>query len=132
MTTTLRNIAGVLCLLAAVAMLVVPSCEWTPSVEPGPRYVIVVEESRDRTPAQAIVTEGISLYCGEHKPKHGYRRVDDDHASQEILEAIESTGVPAIVILEKPEAGKEGRRLYVGSLPKSVEAAVSLIQKWGG
>ena len=101
-----------------------------PSVEPGPRSVVVFEETKDRTPAQADAIEALHAYCDARtEPKTTYRHVDVSSPpvwAKEHVEKAKAVGLPAVAIWGN------GAELHVGRLPSTVSDAVALVQRWGG
>lgn len=105
---------------------------------PGKRTVVIVRESENDTPAQALVHQKIQEYCKEKG--HVYRLVDDDTVDtggqqpawlREYLDLITKQGVtePAMIVV----ADWNGKRYATAkALPKDATAAVKVIQELGG
>jgi len=105
---------------------------------PGKRTVVIVRESENDTPAQALVHQKVQEYCEEKG--HTYRLVDDDAVDasgqqpawlREYLDLITKQGVtePAMVVV----ADWNGKRYATAkALPTDAAAAVKVIQELGG
>lgn len=129
-----------LLLLAALAVLlpwgdIVAPLVPDVSVEPGPRWVVVIEKSEERQglegAAIADTTDALQLYCD--KNGHTYRSIDESSAPDWAgpwIEKIEAAGrgYPAVVIVEKDT----GKWLHAGRLPPAGDSAIELVKRWGG
>lgn len=93
----------------------------------GPVQAIVVEESADRTPAQAAVI----LSQEVRGMVQSFRVIDDDQKVppdlQPYLDAAKTKPLP-VLYLVRPS----GRIAYEGPLPPDVPATKALVQKFQG
>lgn len=96
---------------------------------PGPRWLIWVEESSERTAEQAAVIRSRTLqtYLGQHK--HTMLVVDKDQRRADLNPYIDRAGdeLPRVFVV-----AAEGKVLHEGSVPKTAAAAVELLKEHGG
>lgn len=112
-----------------------------PVVEPGPRWVIIVEETKDRTPQQAAVLTDSSFRQWIATAGHDYRMIDQDvqnragtvpAACVPYLDLAKGKTLPRLFIVDGSSGDSQGKVLFSGDLPSSAAALKTLIQQKGG
>jgi hypothetical protein len=103
-----------------------------PPPTPGPlaeMWVIVVEESSDRTPAQAQVLFTYSLPNWLARNGHHFRLVDRDQPAEDLsawIAQAEQHDLPRLFLV-----GEDGEAVYEGPLPETIAEMMALVKKWG-
>ena len=95
-----------------------------PPPTPGKRKVIILEESQDRTPAQAKIILSSKLRKYLESKKHQFRVTDVDNVPRG---NVPRSPLPLLII----EDGG-GNPIYSGALPKTVEDTIETIKAHGG
>ena len=112
----------------------------TPPTPPaGPRWVIILEESAERTPQLAAVITSPTLrrYLSDNK-HHPLRTADKDSQAawlQPYLERakLANAPMPALLIVADPIAGSSAAKvLHIGPVPATAEAVIAELRKAGG
>ena len=93
---------------------------------PGKRKVIILEETGDRTPHQAVVILSPKLRSYLKSKGHPYRVRDVDQLAP-TGHAPPRSDLPQLII----EDG-DGNPIYMGALPKTVEDTIETIKAHGG
>jgi hypothetical protein len=97
----------------------------------GPRHLVILHESADRTPQLANLRTALRVGpSAQHLLDNGHRLdfLDDEHASQEWLKHIEGLKLPALFIMNE-----QHKVLYKGSLKDGeTEAGILEILKQHG
>ncbi len=107
-----------------------------PDPEPDPApdklaemWVIVIEESRDRTAEQAQILLDLSLRNWLEENGHHFRLVDQDQPASDLTAWIARTeehDLPRCFLV-----GEDGESVFEGPLPESKAAFLKLVKKWG-
>jgi len=103
-----------------------------PIPTPGPldeMWVIVVEESSDRTTGQAQVLFTYSLANWLSQNGHHFRLVDQDQPATDLstwIAQAEQHDLPRLFLV-----GEDGEAVHEGPLPETIAEMMALVKKWG-
>jgi hypothetical protein len=112
-----------------------------PVVEAGPRWIIIVEETQDRTPQQAAVLTDSSFRQWLTTSGHDYRMIDQNVQDQSgtvptacapYLNLAKGKTLPRLFIVDGSSGDSKGKVLFAGDLPPTVAALKALIKQEGG
>jgi len=111
----------------------------TPPTPPaGPRWVIILEESAERTPQLAAVITSPTLRRYLSDNKHHPLRTADKDSQAAWLQPYKAlvpagTALPRLLIVADPIAGSSAAKvLHVGPVPATAEAVIAELRKAGG
>lgn len=111
-----------------------PQPQPEPQPVPGPKQVLWIEESSERTPSQAAAVVDKAVRDALAAARWTLRVVDVDVVDETgnppadlagYLDAARQAGVPRVFILQ------DGRELYAGAAPSSVSSFVDLLRRYG-
>lgn len=111
-----------------------PNPQPQPQPTPGPKTVLWIEESSQRTPSQAAAVIDAKIRQTIQSAGWKLRVVDVDVVDETgkppadlagYLDAARQAGVPRVFILQ------DGRELYAGAAPSSVSSFLDLLRRYG-
>lgn len=96
----------------------------------GPRFVVILHESQDLTPARSKLYSDLEVYDTDLDKKNRLHIFDKDAGGawlQKYLQAIADAGVslPAIVVVDQ----STGKGVHIGPAPTSINAYKELLKK---
>ncbi len=119
----------------------VPRPPEPPVVTPGPRWIVVVEETAERTPQQAAVLTNSGFRQWITTAGHDCRMIDKDVLTPTgsvptdcapYLDLAKGQTLPRLFIVDGCSGDSQGKVLFAGDLPATADALKTLIQQKGG
>jgi hypothetical protein len=116
-----------------------PQPDPQPDPEPGKRFVLVIHETKDRTPDQFATLQGLDRYATEAGHGRTFRDDDETDADGKPLAWLESykaktaaagVALPALIVIEGEKG--DGPILGITALPESADKAVAFVKAKGG